>query len=106
MGFAVDFVDGASRAGPEHAGQCRVLLSKVHDMGIKHGDINRHNFLVKGDRTWLVDWESAQKCDDPDELQAEMDALDSELRDKSGKGRPSTYSIHSMTPTHPKSYPS
>ncbi|KAI9668619.1 MAG: hypothetical protein M1831_001058 [Alyxoria varia] len=67
-------------------GRCRDLLGKVHELGIKHGDINRHNFLVTPKKVWLVDWESATECDNKEELRAEMETLEDELMDESGRG--------------------
>ncbi|KAI1188653.1 hypothetical protein F5B17DRAFT_439454 [Nemania serpens] len=65
---------------------CQRILAKLHALGIKHGDINKHNFLVRDGEAVLVDFETAQKCSDEAELEAEYEHLESSLRDPSRRG--------------------
>lgn len=51
----------------------------MHELGIKLGDINKHNFLVReGHDVVLIDFEYAKKCS-IQELEDEMNALKESL---------------------------
>lgn len=75
-------------AGIEDLSVYQDVLSKLHDMGVSRGDVNRYNFVVADDGSWakLVGFESARKCTDERILQKEMESLSDELRDESGRG--------------------
>ena len=67
-------------------GSCRKALERLHDLGIKHGDINKHNFLVReGHDVVLIDFETAKKCS-RQELEDEMIVLEENLNDPSFRG--------------------
>jgi RIO-like serine/threonine protein kinase len=55
-------------------------------MGILHGDVNKHNFLIQGERAIMVDFENAQQCSDTAILIEEQAELVEELQSTSGKG--------------------
>lgn len=55
-------------------------------MGIKHGDINKHNFLVQDDRVFLLDLETAEKCASLGDLEAEYRQLGESLQNPSLRG--------------------
>ena len=66
MGYLLEKLEGA-RAGPDDLPQCEELLRRVHTIGLVHGDVNRHNFIVDrvgGKRVRLVDFECAYDFDD------------------------------------------
>jgi hypothetical protein len=87
VGFAVERVQGARTAGPGDAEGCKKALGRLHELGIKHGDINKHNFLVRdGHDVVLVDFETAKHNCSLAELQDEMSALISSLEDTSFRG--------------------
>lgn len=87
VGFATEWVDGARIAEPEDINNCRKALEKLHRFGIKHGDINKHSFMVRdGCDVVLVDFEFAERDCSPQELKKEMDALQSNLEDLSFRG--------------------
>ena len=85
IGFLLEKVDGR-HAGIEDLDICQRLVTKLHGLGIVHGDLNRHNFLIGRLGAVLVDFESACKCDDQAKMQEEMQGLEQQLRDSSGKG--------------------
>jgi predicted Ser/Thr protein kinase len=87
IGFAYEWVQGARHAGPDDFESCKEALGRLHKLGIKFGDINKHNFLVReGHNTVLIDFEFAkQKCS-AGELEEEMTSLKSSLRDPSSRG--------------------
>ncbi|KAI0542037.1 hypothetical protein GGR58DRAFT_510393 [Xylaria digitata] len=47
IGFVVEHVDGARTPGPIDLSTCQSALAKLHSLGIIHGDINKHNFLIR-----------------------------------------------------------
>lgn len=65
---------------------CQNILAKLHALGIKHGDINKHNFLVNNENVVLVDFESVQKCSVKEELESEYRYLEQSLKDPSRRG--------------------
>jgi hypothetical protein len=76
VGFVAEWVQGARAAGPGDIESCKKALGRLHELGIKSGDINKHNFLVRdGHDVVLVDFETAMHDCSPRELEAEMSAL-------------------------------
>lgn len=86
IGFLMERVIGARFASPEDLEVCQEALSRLHELGVKHGDTNRFNFLVCADEVVLIDYDTAQKCDDAASLQEEFDGLLGSLQDESAKG--------------------
>ena len=66
--------------------RCHTALQRLHKLGLRHGDINRHNFLVDADRVTLIDFEHTQENADEDSLREELEGLAAELMDDSGRG--------------------
>ena len=86
VGFVAEWVQDARAAGPEDLEGCRKALGRLHELGIKLGDINKHNFLVReGHDVVLIDFEFARKCS-PQELEDEMNGLEGSLEDSSFRG--------------------
>lgn len=88
IGFLIARVAGCRHAAPEDLPQCARALAKLHRLGIRHGDVNRHNFLVcdEDGRATLVDFDCAARPAGDNELAAEMQELEAQLRDSSGRG--------------------
>ena len=86
IGFLMEKVTDARRADPQDIGACQTALAKLHSLGIKHGDVNRHNFLVRDGEVILIDFDFARKCEDKNELEQEMESLPEQLSDTSGRG--------------------
>lgn len=61
-------------------------LSRLHCLGIHHGDTNRFNFLIRDSKAVLIDFDSARKCDDRDALLKEFEHLPNSLEDSSHRG--------------------
>ncbi|XXG93890.1 hypothetical protein Hte_000139 [Hypoxylon texense] len=59
IAFVVYHIDGARTAGPEDLEACQGILARLHSLGIGHGDINKHNFLVRNGEALLIDFEAA-----------------------------------------------
>lgn len=85
IGFLLEKVDGRW-AGPADLHVCQTAVSKLHGLGILHGDLNKHNFLVQSSRAYLVDFETARKMIDQQELDSELESLESQLCSDSRKG--------------------
>ena len=86
IGFIMEKIENARHAGPEDLTLCHKTLSKLHKLGIVHGDVNKHNFLVRDGHATLIDFECAQKCEDGSASKQELGCLVEELRDTSGRG--------------------
>jgi len=68
--------------------KCRKVLRNLHKLGVLHGDVNNHNFLVIGDHALLIDFESSRKVEvgEKGSLVAEMSGLGEFLQRDSKKG--------------------
>ncbi|KAK4210313.1 hypothetical protein QBC37DRAFT_350240 [Rhypophila decipiens] len=86
IGFLIGQVTGCRHATPEDLPLCRSVLSRLHRLGIKHGDINKHNFLIHDERATLIDFDCASRLTSCDELDVELHDLLDQLRDTSGRG--------------------
>ncbi|KAK7416615.1 hypothetical protein QQX98_005086 [Neonectria punicea] len=85
MGFLLEKLDGSS-AGIEHLARGAEVLGRLHRLGLLHGDINRHNFIVGEGWTKMIDFEKSQETQEERPKNAEMLHLSSELEDDSGRG--------------------
>ncbi|PLN82369.1 alpha-galactosidase A precursor [Aspergillus taichungensis] len=86
IGFLMEYVSDARHAGVQDVTACGEVLSRLHGLGIRHGDINRFNFLIRGSNATLIDFDTARKCDDPNVLQQEIQNLTACLEDPSTRG--------------------
>ncbi|KAI0385014.1 hypothetical protein F5Y04DRAFT_246662 [Hypomontagnella monticulosa] len=86
IGFVLEYIENAKTAGPEDLAACQGVLKRLHSLGIKHGDINKYNLLVQGDRVFLLDFESAKKGASLSDLEAEYQQLGESLRNPSLRG--------------------
>ncbi|KAI1091509.1 alpha-galactosidase A precursor [Rostrohypoxylon terebratum] len=86
IGFLMDRIADCRHATPEDYTLCHSVLSKLHKLGIKHGDINKHNFLIHDGRATLIDFDNASRPASDEELEAEAHDLLDQLRDTSGRG--------------------
>ncbi|KAK5625492.1 hypothetical protein RRF57_001208 [Xylaria bambusicola] len=83
FGFVMEHIDGARTAESQDLAACQRVLVKLHALGVKHGDINKHNFLIRNGEAVLIDFETAQKCSEKAELGSEYKHLELSLRDPS-----------------------
>jgi predicted Ser/Thr protein kinase len=86
IGFAMERIINCRHARPDDLALCQQALSKLHRLSIKHGDINKHNFLIHDDRATLIDFDAALRCDNAKVLEEEFRGLEKELSDTSGRG--------------------
>lgn len=86
IGFIMARIVDFHHATPEDLPVCHSALSKLHRLGIKHGDINKHNFLVHDGKAILIDFDNASRGASGDDLDDELHDLQNQLRDTSGRG--------------------
>ncbi|OAQ73805.1 alpha-galactosidase A precursor [Pochonia chlamydosporia 170] len=86
IGFLMEHIKGAHHAEPDDFQACHRVLSKLHKLGLKHGDINKHNFLVREGQATLIDFDVVTKEAGREELDAELASLRDSLADESGRG--------------------
>lgn len=86
IGFLIARVADCRHATPEDLPLCRLALSKLHQLGIKHGDINKHNFLIHGGKATLIDFDNASRPASTGEMEVELSGLQDQLSDTSGRG--------------------
>lgn len=86
IGFALEKVSNCTRASIEHLDQCAAVLKRLHAIDLLHGDVCRYNFLVRPGSVLLIDFEHSQ-IGAPEEIKAkEIERLNEELIDESGRG--------------------
>lgn len=90
FGLVMEYIDDARPADIGDLATCQGVLAKLHSLGIKHGDINKYNFLVRDGEAVLIDFETAQRCCETKELEGEYAHLEHSLSDSSRRG--GTYS--------------
>lgn len=86
-GFLIEHIDGHT-ADVGDLDQCQRALKKLHALNLKHGDINKHNFLIRNDtgEAVLIDFEKTTQCADEGELLKEFEGLPDQLAETTGRG--------------------
>ncbi|KAI9771584.1 MAG: hypothetical protein M1835_006406 [Candelina submexicana] len=66
---------------------CEAVVRRLHGLGIVHGDLNKHNFLVDdGGKVALIDFESAKKSTDKEAMEKETRGIKEQLLTKAFRG--------------------
>lgn len=86
IGFLMERITDARHATIEDTETCRTALSRLHDLGIRHGDVNRFNFLIRNSQAILMDFDTTRKCEDRDLLLQEFESLTASFEDLSARG--------------------
>jgi tRNA A-37 threonylcarbamoyl transferase component Bud32 len=73
IGFLLEKIHGRE-AGHADLHLCRTTVSKLHDLKILHGDLDKYNFLLQPSRAYLIDFETARKTDDQQALNLELES--------------------------------
>lgn len=87
MGWLMEDLGDAHSAEPGDLAACQEILGRLHSLGVKHGEINRFNFMVRGDKALLIDFETAENCSDQEDLEAEYGRLEQSLKEPLIQGR-------------------
>ncbi|KAL2070358.1 hypothetical protein VTL71DRAFT_13384 [Oculimacula yallundae] len=87
MGMLFEKLEGR-RAGIEDIVACEAALTRLHFVGVLHGDLNRHNFVVNEQtgEVGLIDFENAKDYDEA-KAQRELASLKDQLLEDTGRGR-------------------
>ncbi|KAE8340653.1 hypothetical protein BDV24DRAFT_151780 [Aspergillus arachidicola] len=86
IGFLMERISNARHAVLDDLEACWNTLSRLHALGIRHSDTSRFNFLMTDSRAVLIDYDTAQKCDDCNVLCEELDGLAESLASTSNRG--------------------
>ncbi|KPM46435.1 hypothetical protein AK830_g12 [Neonectria ditissima] len=86
IGFVIARIENSRHATAADLSLCLGALSKLHKLGIRHGDTNKHNFLIHKGGVTLIDFDNASRTASPEELELELEDLQDKLLDSSGKG--------------------
>ncbi|KAH7398263.1 alpha-galactosidase A precursor [Pyrenochaeta sp. MPI-SDFR-AT-0127] len=86
VGFIVERISSCHHATPEDLALCQQTLLRLHKLRIKHGDINKHNFLMHDKNATLIDFDHATQNNDANTLGEEFRMLQAELEETSGRG--------------------
>jgi hypothetical protein len=73
--FLMERITNAQHAGPNDLTAYQQTLCRLHRLGVRHSNINRFNFLIRGSTAVLIEFNSAQKCDNQDSLHKEFETL-------------------------------
>jgi predicted Ser/Thr protein kinase len=93
IGFLMEKVEDARHPTISDYASCAKTLTSLHRLGLLHGDLNKHNFLINSRGATLIDFECTRKSDDIEAFEAEIENLVEQLNDTSGKGGSHTYSM-------------
>lgn len=81
-GIVLEYTEGARAAESRDLAGCMKALKKLHKLGIKLGDVQRNNFLVRdGLEVVLIDFGQARFECSADELNEEKESLKALLDD-------------------------
>ncbi|KAH7309028.1 alpha-galactosidase A precursor [Stachybotrys elegans] len=86
IGFLIARITNFHHATIEDFPLCQSALSRLHHVGIKHGDVNKHNLLIHDEKATLIDFDLASRPASENQLKAELHQLQNELLDTSGRG--------------------
>lgn len=86
IGFMMEKVTNARHATTADHDACSQALLNLQELGILHGDVNKHNFLISPAGVTLIDFDVARKSDEGDLLRSEAQSLMHHLGDTSGRG--------------------
>jgi hypothetical protein len=86
IGFLLEKLEGRREAGINDFHNCEVTLKRFHSLGLLHGDPNRYNFLVADHEVKLIDFECSQEDTTEAARATELQSLQAELIDQSGRG--------------------
>ncbi len=88
MGMLLEFVQGRA-AGIQDLERCETVVSWLHGLGIVHGDVNRHNFIVDAaGNIHVIDFMNTEPWT-AEGAQGELQSLREQLTETSSRGAPS-----------------
>ncbi len=85
IGFLIEYVKG-HHATISDLPACEATVRRLHGLGVLHGDLNKHNFLISERDVVLIDFETAKQSKDSGAMERETEGLKVQLLDESGNG--------------------
>ena len=85
IGFLIEHVEGR-HATISDLPACKTVVRRLHGLDILHGDLNKHNFLISERGAVLIDFETAERSDNSEAMEAELRGLEEQLLDGAGNG--------------------
>ncbi|TVY83328.1 hypothetical protein LSUE1_G001753 [Lachnellula suecica] len=85
IGFLIEKVEGRHATHSDLLA-CQAIVGQLHGMGVLHGDLNKHNFLISERGAVLIDFETAERSIDSEAMEGELRGLEKQLLDESGLG--------------------
>jgi tRNA A-37 threonylcarbamoyl transferase component Bud32 len=92
----IERIDG-HRGGIADLGACQAAVEHLHSLGIVHGDLNRHNFIVSPSGVILIDFENGRKSGTKEAMQNKFSQLAEQLTEETGRGSGSVQKSDSDT---------
>ena len=68
----IERITDTRHAGSQDVEICRGVLSRPHHLGVRQGNTNRFNFLVRDSKAVLIDFDTARKYNDRELLLQEI----------------------------------
>lgn len=84
-GFLLEKVEGG-RAEVGDLDRCREVVLRLHALGVVHGDLNRHNFIVSPSEVTLIDFADSTIGGSTTAMEEELLQLPSLLEEDTGRG--------------------
>lgn len=86
-GFLMENISGRTAEAAD-LDKCQRTLKKLHALHLKHGDTNKHNFLIKEGKgeALLIDFDVTTRCHNEQELLEELEGLQEQLEENTGRG--------------------
>lgn len=85
IGFLLEKLEGRS-ASIQDLKSCEAALMRLHNRKLKHGDVNRHNFLVTMEGVKVLDFEFLKENASLNSMSEQLESLPTQLLDESGRG--------------------
>ncbi|KAF8908140.1 hypothetical protein CPB84DRAFT_1767402 [Gymnopilus junonius] len=85
IGLLVQRVEGR-RANIDDLEACQAIVKRLHSLGVVHGDLNRHNFIVSANSVTLIDFENATINGSTREMEEEYELITRQLVEETGRG--------------------
>lgn len=85
IGFLIEYVKG-HHATISDLAACQGIVKELHDLNILHKDLNKHNFLISERGAVLIDFETAERSENRELMDKEMEGLEGQLLDEFGNG--------------------
>jgi predicted Ser/Thr protein kinase len=101
VGILLEYIDGRRPRKEQDYETCAHALSRLHDLGLVHGDVNLDNFIVTGvGEAQLVDFENC-KLGTKEERMREVKQLEREFEEDSQRGAPANRGEHYQKGEYP-----